>query len=262
MFAYRRTVILEKNNNPIPLRINPQDVEINVILISESSNTSNLLKSFGIKSQTIEEVWPVEIWSSRQLLEAYSHLGKNEMLGFDTGRPDRPMGSLATSQIYRIIEQDDQENENLHETSMTKSKLIIPFNRAFETSEFYSSEDDYLTTDKIWCSLHFLAKYWTFTVPPVFVFLVKDESFYSRRYVEKSSNDPTLVSYLSMLNSIKNGTWNGIRTRITTVRECINEISDFVCLEVLDDQVGSTQLDTIGKPNEAWLNKKFLLFTK
>lgn len=220
---------LERSTIPIPLRSNPHQVQTNVILISESTTACNLLKSYGIKAQTIEQVHPVEIWSSKQLLKVFSTIGVNKALKLDDGRPDRPIGSLGTSQIYRIVYQDFGQPQQ-------HSKLVIPYGLAFETLDFYSGQDQFLSIDKIWCSLHFLAKYWTMTSPPIFVLLVTDETLYTRRYIEKSATDPGVTQFLSMVNSIKAGCWQGISTKITTVSEAIHENGNIVHLEPpLDD---------------------------
>ena len=158
-----------EQNIPIPLRYNQQRVTINTVLISESSNVANLLKSYGIRAQTPAQVFPIEIWSPKQLLNAYSFLGKNRKLGFHSGRPPRPIGSLGTSRVYRIV----QENT---------SKLVISYPLTFDNSDFYMAEDPLLIIDRIWTTLNFLATYWKEKAQPIFVLLVKDQVFFAKKY--------------------------------------------------------------------------------
>lgn len=45
-----------------------------------------------------QQVEPVQIWSSTQLIKFFQQLGVNEKIGL-TGRPNRPVGSLGTSKV-------------------------------------------------------------------------------------------------------------------------------------------------------------------
>lgn len=215
----RRFVPRLEQNIPIPLRYNHQTVEINTVLISESSNVSNLLKSYGIKAQTLSQVAPVEIWSPKELLYAYSLLGKNSKLGFKTGRPLRPIGCLGSSKIYRIIDAN-------------YSKLVICYPLTFNNTDFYMAEDPMIVIDRIWTTLNFLARYWKEKFSPVFVILVKDSVLFAKKYVQKSSREPAVAHFLSMLSRVKQGNWQGVKTRIVTVSEHLSSMESPICLDM------------------------------
>ena len=57
-----------------------------------------MMATYGIQTQTPHEVEPVQIWSSTQLIQVYSHLGVNDKIKL-SGRPPRPVGSLGTSKV-------------------------------------------------------------------------------------------------------------------------------------------------------------------
>ena len=71
------------------------------MLLSEDSRLQAILRTFGIETQTPEEVAPVRVRSPEILRKIYALLGKDEKLAL-SGRPDRPIGSLGTCKLYRI----------------------------------------------------------------------------------------------------------------------------------------------------------------
>jgi phosphorylase kinase alpha/beta subunit len=81
------------------------DVIIQVALIAETSRLQTLLATHGIPTQTQRQVEPIKIRPPGDILmKVYGRLGENEKLGL-TGRPQRPLGALATSRVYRIFGQ-------------------------------------------------------------------------------------------------------------------------------------------------------------
>lgn len=82
-----------------------------------------MMATYGIQTQTPHEVEPVQIWSSTQLVKVYQQLGVNNKVGL-TGRPNRPIGSLGTSKVYRVC-------------GMT----VLCYPLIFEVSDFYLYRD-------------------------------------------------------------------------------------------------------------------------
>lgn len=82
-----------------------------------------MMATYGIQTQTPHEVEPVQIWSSTQLVKVYQQLGVNKKVGL-TGRPNRPIGSLGTSKVYRVC-------------GMT----VLCYPLIFEVSDFYLYRD-------------------------------------------------------------------------------------------------------------------------
>jgi hypothetical protein len=83
------------------LRSQKTDTIVQVVLIAEDEDLQSRLSTFGIDTQTPEQIEPITVLRPSALVEAYSVLGANAKLGL-SGRPKRPIGSLGTSKIYRV----------------------------------------------------------------------------------------------------------------------------------------------------------------
>ena len=73
-------------------------------MIAESTRLQAMLANYGIQTQTPHEVEPVQIWSPCQLVKVLKNMGCSKRLGLK-GRPDRPVGALGTSKVYRVCGQ-------------------------------------------------------------------------------------------------------------------------------------------------------------
>uniref|UniRef100_A0A3B4Y4P6 Phosphorylase b kinase regulatory subunit n=1 Tax=Seriola lalandi dorsalis TaxID=1841481 RepID=A0A3B4Y4P6_SERLL len=70
------------------------DVVIHVSLIAESQ-LQVFLNTYGIQTQTPQQVEPIQIWPQKELVKAYRFLAINKKLGL-SGRPERPVGCIGT----------------------------------------------------------------------------------------------------------------------------------------------------------------------
>jgi hypothetical protein len=77
------------------------DTVMQIVLIAEDASLQSKLSMFGLQTQTLGQLMPVTLSSPSSLLEAYSALGANSKLGL-SGRPRRPVGTLATCKLYRV----------------------------------------------------------------------------------------------------------------------------------------------------------------
>uniref|UniRef100_A0A493T6E0 Phosphorylase b kinase regulatory subunit n=1 Tax=Anas platyrhynchos platyrhynchos TaxID=8840 RepID=A0A493T6E0_ANAPP len=107
------------------------DLVVHVALIAESQRLQVFLNTYGIQTQTPQQVEPIQIWAQKELVKAYFHLGVNDKLGL-SGRPDRPIGCLGTSKIYRIL-----------------GKTVVCYSIIFDLSDFYMSQDVMMLIDDI-----------------------------------------------------------------------------------------------------------------
>uniref|UniRef100_A0A8C2S7L7 Phosphorylase b kinase regulatory subunit n=1 Tax=Capra hircus TaxID=9925 RepID=A0A8C2S7L7_CAPHI len=142
----QRFVPLQNQRN-VSMRFSNQgplenDLVVYVALIAESQRLQVFLNTYGIQTQTPQQVEPIQIWAQQELVKAYFHLGINEKLGL-CGRPDRPIGCLGTSKIYRIL-----------------GKTVVCYPIIFDLSDFYMSQDVLLLIDDIKNALQFIKQYW------------------------------------------------------------------------------------------------------
>ncbi len=57
------------------------DLVVHVALIAESQRLQVFLNTYGIQTQTPQQVEPIQIWAQKELVKAYFHLGINDKLG-------------------------------------------------------------------------------------------------------------------------------------------------------------------------------------
>ena len=67
--------------------------------------TQAILNTYGIVTQTPDELEPMEVWSQSQMVKVYQLLGSSPVLGLK-GRPPRPIGALGSSKVGRILRKE------------------------------------------------------------------------------------------------------------------------------------------------------------
>lgn len=144
----------------------------------------------------------MQIWSSTQLIKIFQELGVNQKIGL-TGRPNRPIGSLGTSKVYRVC---------------GMSVLCYPL--IFEVSDFYLYRDMALLIDDIKTELQFVGKYWRLSGRPTVCLLIREEHM----------RDPQFKEMLDLLAMLKKGYCDGMKVRIGRLQNLISSS----CIEHLD----------------------------
>ncbi|ADZ92345.1 glycoside hydrolase family 15 protein [Marinomonas mediterranea] len=84
---------------------NRKSVSTSMVVLAKNEKVKEQLVQAGCLCQTIDEIAPVGVISSEQLIELYHYLGASDNLGL-TGRPSRALNSLATSQPFTINDQN------------------------------------------------------------------------------------------------------------------------------------------------------------
>ncbi|XP_029464331.1 phosphorylase b kinase regulatory subunit beta isoform X2 [Rhinatrema bivittatum] len=170
------------------------DVMIHVALIAESQRLQVFLNTYGIQTQTPQQVEPIQIWPQQELVKAYQHLGINHKLGL-SGRPDRPIGCLGTSKIYRIL-----------------GKTVVCYPIVFDLSDFYMSQDVLLLIDDIKNALQFIKQYWKMRGRPLFLVLIREDNIRGSRF------NPIL----DMLASFKKGSVGDVKVHVDRLQTLIS----------------------------------------
>ncbi|XP_027982808.1 phosphorylase b kinase regulatory subunit beta isoform X2 [Eptesicus fuscus] len=194
----QRYVPLQSQRN-VSMRFSNQgplenDLVVHVALIAESQRLQVFLNTYGIQTQTPQQVEPIQIWAQQELVKAYFHLGVNEKLGL-SGRPDRPIGCLGTSKIYRIL-----------------GKTVVCYPIIFDLSDFYMSQDVLLLIDDIKNALQFIRQYWKMHGRPLFLVLVREDNIRGSRF------NPVL----DMLAAFKKGVVGGVKVHVDRLQTLIS----------------------------------------
>ncbi|MGJ8646444.1 MAG: glycoside hydrolase family 15 protein [Marinomonas colpomeniae] len=79
----------------------PNKVTTSMVILAQNDKVKQKLLDAGCLCQTLEDIAPLKAISADQLVETYQHLGASVPLGL-TGRPNRALNSLATSQAFSI----------------------------------------------------------------------------------------------------------------------------------------------------------------
>uniref|UniRef100_A0A672S5F9 Phosphorylase b kinase regulatory subunit n=1 Tax=Sinocyclocheilus grahami TaxID=75366 RepID=A0A672S5F9_SINGR len=162
------------------------DVVIHVALIAESQRLQVFLNTYGIQTQTPQQVEPIQIWPQKELVKAYRFLAINKKLGL-SGRPERPVGCIGTCKIYRIL-----------------GKTVVCYPIVFDLSDFYLSQDVMLLIDDIKNALQFIKHYWKMPGRPLFLALIREDNIKGSRF------NPIL----DMLASFKKGNIGGVKVHV------------------------------------------------
>ncbi|NXY83697.1 KPBB kinase, partial [Alcedo cyanopectus] len=170
------------------------DLVVHVALIAESQRLQVFLNTYGIQTQTPQQVEPIQIWAQKELVKAYFHLGVNDKLGL-SGRPDRPIGCLGTSKIYRIL-----------------GKTVVCYSIIFDLSDFYMSQDVMMLIDDIKNALQFIKQYWKMHGRPLFVVLIREDNIRGSRF------NPIL----DMLAAFRKGVVGGVKVHVDRVQTLIS----------------------------------------
>uniref|UniRef100_A0A6I8NLB0 Phosphorylase b kinase regulatory subunit n=1 Tax=Ornithorhynchus anatinus TaxID=9258 RepID=A0A6I8NLB0_ORNAN len=181
------------------------DLVVHVALIAESQRLQVFLNTYGIQTQTPQQVEPIQIWPQQELVKAYFQLGINDKLGL-SGRPDRPVGCLGTSKIYRIL-----------------GKTVVCYPIIFDLSDFYMSQDVLLLIDDIKNALQFIKQYWRMHGRPLFLVLIREDNIRGSRF------NPIL----DMLAAFKKGVVGGVKVHVDRLQDCNCLASQVILLGIL-----------------------------
>ncbi|CAK8685196.1 unnamed protein product [Clavelina lepadiformis] len=176
------------------------DTIIQVSLIAESKHLQTILSTYGFATQTPQQVEPIEIWPSQELLKVYLHLGANDKLGL-SGRPKRPIGALGTCKIYSV-----------------HGRTVVCYPLMFDIGDFYMAFDTQTLIDELQHSLQFVSSYWRMPMRPLFIFLLRED------VIEENRRGPML----EVLSAFKKGVWEGIKV-------CLGRVQSFIGSSVVEN---------------------------
>ncbi|XP_065068893.1 phosphorylase b kinase regulatory subunit beta-like isoform X1 [Rhopilema esculentum] len=179
-----------------------EDLVIQVCLISENRNLKSSLATYGVVTQTTKEVEPIQICAPSHLVKIYERLGVNKKLAL-SGRPNRPIGVLGTSKIYRVL-----------------GKTVATYPILLDESDFYMSLDMSLLIDGIKTILAFIRKRWNMQGRPTLCIILRDHNFRGSHFKEM----------LDFMAALKNGNVNGIRVLLGRLQTFVST----ACVEHLD----------------------------
>ncbi|CEG79151.1 hypothetical protein RMATCC62417_13649 [Rhizopus microsporus] len=212
------------------------DNVVQIVLLSESEELQRILSNYGLETQTVEQISSsFTVMPPQTLVDIYSALGQNQKLGL-SGRPNRPIGTLATSRLYRI------------------QGHIYAFTPQFmDVDSFYlNSDPDYLVST-FETELSFTNHHWTYagrpTITVVLTSAMLGEPTTNDQAGPTTSNeclnaaiisaDSAKKNLLNFFMNLRSGECNGIRVRLSRLAETLNTSN----IESLDFLVNKPDID-------------------
>ncbi|MGB5996516.1 MAG: glycoside hydrolase family 15 protein [Marinomonas sp.] len=178
------------------IQYRPNKVTTSMVILAQNNAVKEKLLAAGCLCQTVEEIAPLKAISAKQLVETYQHLGVSSSLGL-TGRPDRALNSLATSQPFHINE------DNYLCLSWIQNE-----------DKDYRKIDPALFQTHIRNELSIIAQHWYYPANAVFTILIDDalsemlgadELFEFIRQLQKRELEEFRVIPQSAKNAFKSG---------------------------------------------------------
>lgn len=120
------------------------DTVVQVVLIAEDAELQCKLATFGLETQTPDQVAPITISHPSALRDAYGALGANPKLHL-SGRPKRPVGTLGTCKVYRV-----------------QGRLYVFTPHFMDKEEFYMTMDNDYLVSVFENELRFVRKHWNY----------------------------------------------------------------------------------------------------
>ncbi|KAJ9089246.1 hypothetical protein DSO57_1014997 [Entomophthora muscae] len=195
-----RRISNKRDSNP--------DTVVQVILLSETTKLKKHLATFGVETQTLEEISPITVCSPLALKEIYATLGMNAKLRL-SGRPKRPIGTLGTSRLYRI-----------------KGQLYAFTPHFMDHEHFYLTSDNQYFISVFEQELQFVQKNWFYPGRPTMSILLTEDMLGAR-----DAEQGVLATYstvkvlLDCMFRLKAGSCNGVRIRTGRIHEMVSTSS-------------------------------------
>ncbi len=184
-----------------------QDYTLQIQLLAQDEAVQNHLMKYGVASQTLAEIAPIQIREASELAEAYTHVGRNDRIGL-TGRPLRQLRTLATSKMYILA------GEKL---------LFLP--QCLNQKGFYLAMDNRLLIQRLRLELSYIYNHWDRAGNPLLIINIK--------YNMLDSHHREML--IGFIKELQQGVTQGIPVQLGTVldfaasasHEKINYLHDF-----------------------------------
>jgi phosphorylase kinase alpha/beta subunit len=188
---------------------------IQVALIAENQDLQALLAEYGIASQTLAQISPIEVRSATELATIYHQIGANHKLGL-TGRPIRRLRSLMTAQVFQISGQQ-----------------VVFLPSFLDQQQFYLTLDYHFLVSQIRAEIAYISQHWHQLGRPTMTLLLTNALLQEG---QGEFHNPNYSSpLLALLHELKQGYCQGIKVRLgqlsqlmlTAGSERIDELNGF-----------------------------------
>jgi phosphorylase kinase alpha/beta subunit len=165
---------------------------VQIALLAEDEALQQELRTFGVETQTLQQIEPIQVLDAEALARAYSHLGRNRQLGL-SGRPIRRLRSLTTACLYRFQGQ---------------TKAFLP---AFlDRTQFYLTLDYHFLVDQIRAELTYIRRHWSHLGRPTVTLLLSKTMLLEGR-----------KPLLHLFQELNSGECNGVKVKLGPLQQLL-----------------------------------------
>lgn len=172
-----------------------RETRVQLALLAENAQVQAQLEGHGLAAQTPEQV-ALELRPSSVLTGLLSRLGENPRLGL-SGRPQRRLGSLATSQVYTLD---------------GRTVLFLP--PFLDGHDFYLNLDNRLLAERIKTELAYVQRHWDQSGQPLMVLRVTEAML-------QAGGHQVL---LDLLRELQAGCCNGLKVHVGALAELLEQL--------------------------------------
>jgi len=169
-----------------------RDAFVQIVLLAEDAELQTKLETYGIETQTTNQLEPIQIRKADDLSQFYTQIGRNDKLGL-TGRPARRLRSLITCKIFRI-----------------GGETILFLPSFLDYREFYLTFDYHFLIDQIRSEIDYIQKYWSGYGRPCLTLML------THTMLEIGSQ-----ALLELMQELKNGMSGGVRVKLGRLNQLI-----------------------------------------
>ncbi len=169
---------------------------VQIALIAEDEPLKRKLATYGIETQTPEQLAPLQVRQASELSGIYSQIGRNEKLEL-SGRPMRRLRSLTTSRVFRI-----------------QGETIVFLPSFLDPQQFYLTFDYHFLVAQIRGELAYIHRHWSESGRPTVTLLLTRTMFEIGR---RGSIDESPL--LGLIQQLSNGDCDGTPVRLGQLRQ-------------------------------------------
>ncbi len=193
---------------------------VQIALLAEDTDLKTQLATYGIDTQTLEQLEPIQVHKPRELSRIYAQIGKNEKLQL-TGRPVRRLRSLTTSRIFRI-----------------RGNTLVFLPSFLDPQQFYLTVDYHLLVAQIQGELAYISTHWKDLGRPTVTLMLTHAMFESRQ-VGSIEDSPLLA----LIKQLRDGDCDSIPVRLGYLNQFLLTAKTEHVDQVCDLQLSEPAID-------------------
>ncbi len=193
---------------------------VQLALLAEDETLQHELDTHGVRTQTPQQIAPLQVRSAQELAAVYQFVGRNDKLQL-TGRPVRRMRSLSTSKIFRI-----------------RGEVMVFLPSFLDPQQFYLTLDEHFRVAQMKSELAYMQRHWRQLGRPTMTLLITRTMWESGR-----------AALLEFFSALQQGECDGVAVKTgqlhqmmsTAGKERIDFLHEFeFCEAPLQDAAPST----------------------